>query len=35
MKDGTERDAAEVSDHLNIAALSKPVEKWFVAYAKD
>jgi uncharacterized protein len=35
MKDGTVRDAAEVSDHLNIAALSKPVEKWFVAYAKD
>ncbi len=33
MKDGSVRDAAEVSDHLNIAALSKPVEKWFVAYA--
>ncbi len=34
MKDGSVRDAAEVSDHLNIAALSKPVEKWFVAYSK-
>ncbi|MFN0031476.1 MAG: HD domain-containing protein [Flavobacteriales bacterium] len=34
MKDGSVHDAAEVSDHLNIAALSKPVEKWFVAYAK-
>jgi len=33
MKDGKVRDAAEVSDHLNIAALSKPVEKFFVAYA--
>jgi len=35
MKNGTVRDAAEVSDHLNIAALSQPVEKHFVAYAEN
>ena len=32
MKDGRILDAAEVSDHLNLAALSKPVEKFFLAY---
>lgn len=34
MKDGSVRDAAEVSDHLNIAALSSVVEKHFVAYSR-
>jgi HD superfamily phosphohydrolase len=34
MKNGSMRDAADVSDHLNIAALSQTVEKFFVAYAK-
>lgn len=34
MKDGSVRDAAEVSDHLNIAALSSVVEKHFVAYLR-
>jgi len=34
MKDGTVRDAAEVSDHLNIAALSSVVEKHFIAYLR-
>lgn len=34
MKDGSVRDAAEVSDHLNIAALSSAVEKHFVAYLR-
>jgi hypothetical protein len=28
------RDAAEVSDHLNIAELSSVVEKHFVAYLR-
>ncbi len=32
MKDGSVKDAATVSDHLNIAALSQTVEKYFVAY---
>lgn len=32
MKDGRILDAAEVSDHLNLAALSKPVQKFFLAY---
>ncbi len=32
MKDGRILDAAAVSDHLNLAALSKPVEKFFLAY---
>jgi len=32
MKDGRILDAAEVSDHLNLAALSKPVEKFILAY---
>jgi hypothetical protein len=34
MKDGSVRDAAEVSDHLNIAALSSVVEKHFIAYLR-
>jgi hypothetical protein len=34
MKDGSVRDAAEVSDHLNIAALSQVVEKYFIAYLR-
>ena len=34
MNDGSVRDAAEVSDHLNIAALSSVVEKHFVAYLR-
>lgn len=34
MKDGSVRDAAEVSDHLNIAALSQTVEKYFVSYIR-
>ncbi|MFK7756048.1 MAG: HD domain-containing protein [Flavobacteriales bacterium] len=31
MKDGTLEDLAQASDHLNISALSAPVEKWFLA----
>ena len=34
MKDGSVRDAADVSDHLNLAALSSVVEKYFLAYPK-
>lgn len=34
MKDGSVRDAAEVSDHLNLAALNNVVEKFFVAYMR-
>lgn len=34
MKDGSVRDAAEVSDHLNLAALNNVVEKHFVAYMR-
>jgi HD superfamily phosphohydrolase len=34
MKDGSVRDAADVSDHLNLAALSSVVEKHFIAYPK-
>ncbi len=34
MKDGSVRDAAQVSDHLNIAALSSVVEKHFIAYLR-
>lgn len=34
MKDGSVRDAADVSDHLNLAALSSVVEKHFLAYPK-
>jgi len=32
MKDGRVLDAAKVSDHLNLAALSNPVEKFILAY---
>ncbi len=31
MKDGSLEDLAQASDHLNISALSAPVEKWFLA----
>ncbi len=31
MKDGTITDLALASDHLNISALSDPVQKWFLA----
>ncbi len=33
-KDGTLRDIAEASDNLGIAALSKPVEKWYLAWPR-
>ncbi len=35
MKNGEVKDAAQVSDHLNLAALSETVEKYFVAYPED
>jgi uncharacterized protein len=34
MKDGSVMDAADASDHLNLAALSTPVEKHFICYPK-
>ncbi|MCW5899102.1 MAG: HD domain-containing protein [Flavobacteriales bacterium] len=33
-KDGTLRDIADASDNLGIAALSKPVEKWYLAWPR-
>lgn len=33
-KDGRIRDIAEASDNLGIAALSKPVEKWYLAWPR-
>lgn len=33
-KDGSLRDIAEASDNLGIAALSKPVEKWYLAWPR-
>ena len=33
-KDGSLRDIAEASDHLGIQALSKPVEKWYLAWPR-
>ncbi|MBK6777786.1 MAG: HD domain-containing protein [Flavobacteriales bacterium] len=33
-KDGTVRDIAEASDNLGIAALSTPVEKWYLAWPR-
>jgi len=33
-KDGTLRDIAEASDNLGIAALSKPVTKWYMAWPR-
>ena len=33
-KDGRVRDIAEASDNLGIAALSKPVEKWYLAWPR-
>jgi uncharacterized protein len=35
MKDGSLTDAAHASDHLNLAALSRPVEKFFVCAPVD
>jgi len=34
-KDGTIRDAASASDHLNLSTLSVPVERHFLAYPKE
>ena len=31
-KDGTTMDVSKASDNLNISALSKPVEKYFLSY---
>ena len=33
-KDGSLRDIAEASDNLGIAALSRPVEKWYLAWPR-
>ena len=33
-KDGTLRDIAEASDNLGIAALSKPITKWYLAWPR-
>lgn len=33
-KDGSLHDIAEASDNLGIAALSKPVEKWYLAWPR-
>lgn len=33
MKNGTIMDVSKASDNLNISALTKPVEKWFLCYA--
>ena len=33
-KDGSIRDIAEASDNLGIAALSSPVEKWYLAWPR-
>ncbi len=33
-KDGSVRDIAEASDNLGIQALSKPVEKWYLAWPR-
>jgi hypothetical protein len=33
-KDGTLRDIAEASDNLGIAALSRPVEKFYLAWPR-
>ncbi|MEO8066134.1 MAG: phosphohydrolase, partial [Flavobacteriales bacterium] len=34
-KDGRVLDIAEASDNLGIAALSKPVEKWYLAWPRE
>jgi len=34
-KNGEIRDAAEASDHFNLSALSKPVEKHFICYPRE
>lgn len=33
-KDGSIRDAAQASDHFNLTALSKPVQKYFLCYPR-
>lgn len=33
-KDGSTRDIAEASDNLGIAALARPVEKWYLAWPR-
>lgn len=33
-KDGTVRDIAQASDNLGIAALARPVEKWYLAWPR-
>ena len=33
-KDGTVKDIADASDHLNLQALSRPVVKYFMSYPK-
>jgi hypothetical protein len=35
MKDKTIEDVVEVSDQLNLKALSKPVTKYFICYPKQ
>ena len=34
LADGTTRDIAEASDNLGIAALARPVEKWYLAWPR-
>ena len=34
-KDGTVRDVAAASDHLNLSTLSMPVERHFLAWPKE
>jgi len=34
VQDGALRDIAEASDNLGIAALSKPVTKWYLAWPR-
>jgi len=34
-KNGTVRDVAAASDHLNLSALSMPVERHFLAWPKE
>jgi len=34
VQDGALRDIAEASDNLGIAALSKPITKWYLAWPR-
>jgi len=34
-KDGSLKDVAQASDHLNLSALSNAVEKHFLCYPKE